>query len=57
MVHRESNSLIIGPHIIDTEGSVRTFEDLVDIRLTATCRHLTDPSEKVYFSGYGRGIS
>ncbi|MDH7570790.1 MAG: hypothetical protein QHJ73_14515, partial [Armatimonadota bacterium] len=30
---------------------VRTFRDLVDIRLTATCEHLTDPDHKVYFVG------
>ena len=51
MVHKESDSVIIGPHIIDAEGQVRTFEDLVNIRLTATCRHLTDPANKVYFLG------
>lgn len=51
MVHRASDSLIIGPHIIDTKGNVRTFEDLINIRLTATCQHLTDPDNKVYFLG------
>ncbi len=51
MVHRESDQCIIGPHIIDVDGGVRTFEALVDIRLTATCRHLTDPANKVYFLG------
>lgn len=51
MVHRESDSAIIGPHIIDANGNVRTFRDLVDIRLTATCRHLTEPAGKVYFLG------
>jgi hypothetical protein len=51
MVHAESNQLIIGPHAIDVEGSVRTFEKLVDIRLAATARHLTDPAKKVYFLG------
>lgn len=51
IIHKESNQLIIGPHAIDTEGNVRTFEDLVDVRLTATARHLTDPAHKVYFLG------
>lgn len=51
IIHRESNQLIIGPHAIDIEGQVRTFEDLVDVRLTATARHLTDPANKVYFLG------
>ncbi len=51
MVHSESHQMIIGPHIIDTLGNVRTFHELIDIRLTATCRHLTDPANKVYFLG------
>ncbi len=51
MVHSETNTLIIGPHAIDVDGEVRTFEDLIDIRLTATCRHLADPANKVYFLG------
>ncbi len=49
IVHHESNQLIIGPHAIDIEGNVRTFEDLVNVRLTATTRHLADPENKVYF--------
>ncbi len=51
MIHSESDFAIIGPHRIDPEGNVATFEELVDVRLTATCRHLTDPTDKVYFLG------
>lgn len=51
MIHKQTHQCIIGPHIIDTDGNVRTFTDLVDIRLTATCEHLTDPAHKVYFLG------
>ena len=51
LIHMESSQCVIGPHIIDIEGGVRTFEKLVDIRLTATCRHLSDPADKVYFLG------
>ena len=51
MIHSESDCAILGPHRIDPEGQVATFEDLVDVRLTATCRHLTDPAHKVYFVG------
>ncbi len=51
IVHAESNQLIIGPHAIDVDGNVRTFEDLADTRLTATARHLTEPADKVYFVG------
>lgn len=51
LIHYESDQLIIGPHLIDTEGRVRTIEDLVDVRLTATCRHLSNPEHKVYMLG------
>lgn len=51
LVHKETDQLFIGPHVIDTEGSVRTIDALVDYRLTATCRHLTDPANKIYYLG------
>lgn len=51
MVHSETDTLIIGPHLIDIEGNVKTFPELVNVRLTATCRHLTDPANKVHFLG------
>ncbi|MBN2449732.1 MAG: hypothetical protein JXR77_05045 [Lentisphaeria bacterium] len=51
MIHRETNQLIIGPHLIDTEGGVRTFDALVNVRLTAVARHLEEPARKVYFLG------
>lgn len=49
MLHLPSSQAIIGPHIIDQEGHVRTFDDLTGHRLTATCAHLEDPDNKVYF--------
>jgi hypothetical protein len=51
LVHKESDQLFIGPHVIDVEGNVRTIEALVDVRLTATARHLTDEAGKVYVLG------
>lgn len=51
MVHKESDQLFIGPHVIDTDGKVSTIEALVDTRLTATCRHLTDPANKIHVLG------
>lgn len=51
MIHAESNQLFIGPHAIDIDGKIRTIEPLVDIRITATCRHLEDPAGKVYMVG------
>jgi hypothetical protein len=49
MVHPPSTQLIIGPHIIDREGRVRTISSITGHRLTATMEHLTDPQNKVYF--------
>ena len=51
IIHRESNQLFIGPHAIDTRGNVRTIDELVDTRLAATARHLSDPEHKVYVLG------
>ncbi|MFN4227604.1 MAG: hypothetical protein ACK4F0_05640 [Candidatus Ratteibacteria bacterium] len=51
MIHNESNKLIIGPHTIDIDGNVSTFEELVDIRLAGVARHLNEPERKVYFLG------
>ncbi|HOM26825.1 MAG TPA: hypothetical protein PKV21_04890, partial [bacterium] len=51
MIHHESNKLIIGPHTIDIDGKVSTFEELVDIRLAGVSRHLYEPERKVYFLG------
>src|SRR5690625_4259728 len=56
MVHWESNQAIIGQHIIDEYGSVRTYTDLAEHRLTVTMRHLTDPENKVYFLGMEGGL-
>jgi hypothetical protein len=51
MIHHESHQCIIGPHLIDTMGEVRTCKDLIDIRITGTARHLHDPANKVYMLG------
>lgn len=48
LVHKESNQVIIGPYVIDVKGNVRVINDLLDERLTATMRHLTDPANRVY---------
>ena len=49
LVHPDSLQLIIGPHIIDAKGKVRTFDSLVDHRLTATMTHLKNSKNQVYF--------
>ncbi len=51
MVHWQSNQLIIGPHVIDAQGNVRTVEDLLEVRICSTMRHLHEPQEWVYMLG------
>jgi hypothetical protein len=57
MIHPESKQLIIGPYFIDEQGRVRTadIKQLV-LRITANARHLTDPTNKVYFVGMEREL-
>lgn len=49
MIHKQSEQLVIGPHLVDTTGNVRTVETLCEHRLTATMQHLVEPSRMVYF--------
>jgi len=57
MIHPESNQLIIGSHLIDADGRVRTipFAEMPG-RMNATVRHLTDPADKVYFVTMEEGL-
>lgn len=50
-IHCKTNQLFIGPHVVDAEGAVRTIEELIDLRLTATMAHLEDPDNMVYSLG------
>lgn len=47
-MHAPTDSIVIGPHVIDGEGKVRTSELLAQYRLAGTCAHLTDPDNKCY---------
>jgi hypothetical protein len=49
MVHWETEQAVIGPHVIDASGEVRTFTELSKHRLTANARHLVHPETMVYF--------
>ena len=49
MVHWDTKQAIIGPHLIDPEGHVRTLDELSKHRLTATARHLTKPKTMAYY--------
>ncbi len=50
-VHVQSNQLVFGPHVIDSERNVRTVQSLLNTRLCATMAHLDDPQNKVYVLG------
>lgn len=47
-VHKQSNTMFIGPYAIDMKGNHRFIEAFRDHRLTATLPHLTDPANRVY---------
>ncbi|MBN1510340.1 MAG: hypothetical protein JW955_26060 [Sedimentisphaerales bacterium] len=51
MVHWPSGQAFIGPYAIDADGNVRVIEGLKQVRLAATCEHLTDPANEAYFLG------
>ncbi len=47
-IHYPSNQLIIGPHVIDADHRIRTVPELQPLRVCGTCKHLSDPDNKVY---------
>ncbi|MCG8652519.1 MAG: sulfatase-like hydrolase/transferase, partial [Pirellulales bacterium] len=52
MIHTESRQLLIGHHLIDSTGQVRTIApDDMPMRVTAIARHLKDPQNMVYYVG------
>ncbi len=48
MIHKESSQCFIGPYAIDAKGNHRVITALLEHRLTATMRHLTDQAGRVY---------
>ncbi|OYN91442.1 hypothetical protein CGZ91_06280 [Parenemella sanctibonifatiensis] len=51
MIHDDTDTLVMGPHLISTEGEIRVIDALVDVRLAATTRHLHRPETHVYMIG------
>lgn len=49
LIHSPSSQLLIGPHIIDHQGTVRTVKELVPHRLAAVTEHLEEPETKVHY--------
>jgi hypothetical protein len=58
MIHRESNQLLIGHHLIDGQAKVRTIDPkkVMPGRLTANARHLEAPEDKVYYLTMENGV-
>ena len=57
MIHRETQQLNIGPYFITTKGTVRVISpSIMPGRLTATARHLTDPTNKLYIATMEEGL-
>ncbi len=57
MIHRESGQLFIGPYAIDKNRNVRPIPyERMPGRHTAIARHLTDPSNKIYYFTMEEGM-
>lgn len=57
MIHRESQQLAIGPYLINAEGAVRILTPRsMSGRLTGNARHLTDPTNKLYYATMEEGL-
>ena len=57
MIHPESQQLIIGSHLIDRHGKVRTIPvTTMPGRLTGNARHLIDPANKIYYASMEEGF-
>jgi hypothetical protein len=57
LVHRESQQLNIGHYLIDTNANVRVIAPAtMPGRLTASARHLFDPTNKIYIATMEEGL-
>lgn len=57
MIHKESNQLFIGPYVIGSDADVRTVPcATMPGRLTGNARHLTAPSDKIYYATMEEGF-
>ena len=48
MIHPKTNQIVIGPYVIDTEGNIKIFKDLLSDRLGGMALHINKPDEMVY---------
>ncbi|WP_206028454.1 discoidin domain-containing protein [Thalassoroseus pseudoceratinae] len=57
MIHRETDQLLIGPYVIDSEKAIRVIPSSKMFgRLTGNARHLSDPANKVYYATMEEGL-
>lgn len=57
MIHKESNQLIIGSYLIDSQKNIRVIpQDKMFGRLTANARHLDDPQNLIYYATMEEGL-
>lgn len=57
MIHPESNTLFIGPYVVDRYDSITVVDPkIMPGRHTGMARHLTDPTNKVYYATMEEGF-
>jgi len=57
MIHKESKQLFMGPYAIDEQGGVRAIPyDIMPGRHTGNARHLSDPTNKIYYGTMEEGF-
>jgi hypothetical protein len=57
MIHPESQQLFIGPYVIDAQRQVRVLTPkAMPGRLTGNARHLTDPTNRIYYATMEEGF-
>jgi hypothetical protein len=57
MIHKETQQLLIGPYVIDSERKLRVIPpNKLPGRLTGNARHLTAPEEKAYYATMEEGL-
>lgn len=48
MIHHWTDSIVIGPYIIDAGRNVRTITDLLEVRIGAVAEHIVHPEDMIY---------
>lgn len=49
LLHKQTSRIVIGAWVIDAEGNLFEFPDLLHVRVAATAEHLTNPERLVTF--------